>query len=108
MVFCMQKTHRKLPKVDEVLETKAFSGVEFRGKIPIMAYKDTDIDNIVEAMQTRFQLDDITSPIVQATKVLNLSKWPMISNEKEKLAGYDMLPWFSCVKFELFFVPGIS
>ncbi|XP_052222721.1 zinc finger protein 862-like [Dreissena polymorpha] len=79
---------RKLPKVDEVLETKAFSGVEFRGKIPIMAYKDTDIDNIVEAMQTRFQLDDITSPIVQATKVLNLSKWPMISNEKEKLADY--------------------
>ncbi|KAH3865131.1 hypothetical protein DPMN_028170 [Dreissena polymorpha] len=64
-----------------------------------MAYKETQIDNIVKAMQTRFKLDDVTSPIVQATKVLNFSKWHMLRNEKEKLAGYDLLTWFSCVKF---------
>lgn len=101
-MFNLKTINRKMPKLDVILESGEFHGVKLRGRTPTMAYKDGHIDKISEAIHSRFKLDDTTSSVIQATKVLNLRKWPLKDNEK--LTGPKMLnplsvPYVLCSEF---------
>lgn len=78
-----------MPKLTKRLEYGQFRGVELKGQTPKMTYKEQQIDKISEAIHQRFELDDSTTSIVQATKVLCLQKWPL--QDTLKLAGLKML-----------------
>ena len=71
-------------QLSELLATKKLFGVALIGAAASMGYKEELVNNISDAIKTRFETMQIGKCGLEATKILKLKSWP---TDKEELRG---------------------
>lgn len=83
---CLNLSYDNFRYSDElkaVLESSTYKNIKLRGNTPTTSYVNTLIDGFVEAMKTRFELNESEITVMNATKILHLKNWPKIKSVSE-------------------------
>ncbi|VDI01683.1 Hypothetical predicted protein [Mytilus galloprovincialis] len=74
---------RDSDEVKAVLDSGTYKSIKLRGNTPTMSYVNPLIDGFIEAMKTRFELNESEATVMNATKILHLKNWPKIESESD-------------------------
>lgn len=74
---------RDSDELKAVLDSATYKSIKLRGHTPTMSYVNPLIDGFIEAMKTRFELNESETTVMNATKILHLKNWPKIESESD-------------------------
>lgn len=58
------------------MSTGKYQGVDLRGHMPTMMYKEDVTNGFINALQERFNLNPVEKTVISSTKILHFANWP--------------------------------